>query len=436
MTLIERHKGKVRLNLHAGQRRAWHSRARWLFILAGTQSGKTSFLPWLLWREIHQHGAGDYLAVAPTFDLFKLKLLPEMRHVFERILNMGRYWAGNNLIELRNPETGQFEASDANGAMWGRIIMRSATAEGGLESATAKAAILDECGQDAFKLSAFQAIQRRVALNQGRIIGATTLYNLGWVKQHVYDPWQRGATHIDVVQFDSVMNPCFSAKEFEDARQRLPLWKFNMFYRGIYARPAGMIYADFIDKYADEGGHKVKPFKLPSTWPSWVGVDPGAVHCATIWLAHDVEKNVYYLYHESLEGGKSTPEHARTAAKVAQHENVVVWAVGQKSEVQQRLDWAAEGLHNVVAPPFHDVESGIDRVIRLLREHRLRIFDSCEGILDEMGRYSRVLDEDGQPTAEIEDKAKFHRLDALRYAVAQLGIEPPHMDVVDNPFWT
>ncbi len=42
-------------------------------------------------------------------------------------------------MEFRNPHTGQFVAKRSDDKMWGRIILRAATAGsgGGLESATA-----------------------------------------------------------------------------------------------------------------------------------------------------------------------------------------------------------------------------------------------------------------------------------------------------------
>ena len=154
--------GKVTLNFHPGQVRAWKSRKRFVFVLSGTQSGKTSFGPWWLWREINEHGSGDYLAVSPTYDLFKLKLLPEMLEVFVNTLHIGKYYPSERIIEIADPSTGKFSAKLASDKMYSRIILRSAEAGskhggagvGGLESATAKAAWLDECGMDTFSLQA------------------------------------------------------------------------------------------------------------------------------------------------------------------------------------------------------------------------------------------------------------------------------------------
>ena len=427
----------VNLRFHDGQMRAWTATARIVAMIAGSQGGKTSFGPWWLAREVETCGPGDYLAVTATFDLFKLKMLPAIREVFEDVLGIARYWSGDQVLELCEhiwdgdlgvwvPLRGQFRAKRSDDPMWGRIILRSAVAKGGLESATANAAWLDEAGQDDFTLVAWEAVMRRLALSRGRVLITTTPYNLGWLKQQVYDPWQKGDRAIDVVQFSSITNPAFSREEFEDRRRRMDAWKFRMFYGGLFERPAGLIYSAFIDTYRHEGGHKVTPFALPAKWPRFVGVDPGGANVAKLWLARDTDEDVLYLYREQLDGGKSTPEHVDEARQLAldHGERVVFYVVGQPSESQVRRDWEEAGADNVVAPPVADVESGIDTVITLLKEHRLFVFDTCTGTLDELATYQRKLDENGETTDVIRHKERYHRLDALRYAAVSIAKQP------------
>ena len=392
--------GKITIQPHVGQYEALHSEERFTFVIAGFQSGKTSFGPYWLWQEIDRCGEGDYLAVTATYDLFKLKMLPEMTRFFCDWLTGWELHKGDRVIYSTTNDT--------------RIILRSANVPEGLESATAKAAWLDECGQDAFRLESWQAVQRRLALYQGRVLGTTTPYNQGWLKTEVYDRWRKKDPNFRVIQFASIMNPSFPPEEYERLRKILPDWKFEMFCNGNFKRPAGMIYDDY-----DEKIHLIDPIALKPEWPRYVGIDPGAVNTALIWLAEDPEKNVYYLYRESLEGEMSTNEHAREALSDSKGENVVSWACGAKSEKQQRMDWADAGVP-AVEPKVSDVESGIDRVIELFKTKRLYIFNTCRGMLDEIGTYSRPLDSEGQPTEGIKDKEKYHRLDALRYNVQHL----------------
>jgi hypothetical protein len=48
------------------------------------------------------------------------------------------------------------------------------------------------------------------------------------------------------------------------------------------------------------------------------------------------------------------------------------------------------------------------------------VFDTCEKLTTEIESYARELDDRGEPLDRIHDRARFHRLDALRYIVAML----------------
>lgn len=353
-------------------------------------------------------------------------MLPALRECFEQVLRAGRYRADTRVIELADPDTGRYLSDTRPGDSWGRIILRSAVAKGGLESATARAAWLDECGQDEFTLETWEAVLRRLSLAQGRVLGTTTPYNLGWVKTAVYDRWLAGDPDFEVVQFRSTQNPAFPREEFERARATMPAWRFRMFYEGQFARPAGLIYDCF-----DEAIHVVEPFDIPREWPRYAGLDFGAVNTALVWLAENPDTNALYAYRESLEGGLSTREHVARAKAAARHETLVaVWG-GAGSEDQQRADWGAEGLA-VQRPPVADVEAGIARVYGLLKRKRLFVFRTCRGLLDELGSYRRKLDPQGQPLEEIVDKRAFHRLDALRYVAS--GLTGGRASVTED-FW-
>ena len=202
-----------------------------------------------------------------------------------------------------------------------------------------------------------------MSLSQGRVLGTTTPYNLGWLKTEVYDRWRNKDEDYAVIQFRSIENPVFPLKEYERARDTMPKWKFEMFYNGEFSRPAGLIYEDF-DEHA-----LIDPFDIPAKWERVVGIDFGAVHTALFWLAHDPDKDIWIAYRESLEGNKSTVEHVASARDLAKNENVYLWAGGAPSETQQRMDWNAAGI-NVAEPGIKDVEAGIDRVISLFKTKR------------------------------------------------------------------
>lgn len=412
------------LNFHAGQARAWLSDRRFVAVLAGSQSGKTQFGPAWLDREVYGdpgwpgRGPGDYLAVTATYDLFQLKMLPALREYFERLRGTGRFWPSNRIIELRDPATGKFWARRADEPMWGRIILRSADAEGGLESTTAKGAWCDEAGQDRFSRDAWEAIRRRVSLNAARVLLTTTLYSFGWLKTDIYDRWVAGDRSIEVIQFDSTANPRFSPEVFEAERASMPRWRFDMAYRGVFTRPAGLIYDSF-----DESKHVCPPFPIPDDWPRALGLDFGGQNTAGVFLANEPGTRRWYLYREYHAGGLTAKQHAE---RLLAGEHKRPWPVcgGSKSEGQWRGEFAAGGLP-VSEPPISDVELGILRCYGMLAADEMIAFSTATGFLEEIRSYSRKLDRSGQPTDAIEAKETYHHLDSFRYIAAKLRDTTP-----------
>ena len=405
---------ELKLRFHAGQKKALASKKRFVIVLAGTQSGKTSFGPYWLYKEIQQRGPGDYLIATPTFSLLELKLLPEFRRLFEDRFNLGRYKASP--IRIFNfSEEGEQVIFGEKQAKETKVFFGHAQDPESLESATFKGAWLDEAGQKKFKRGSWEAIQRRLSLGQGRVLITTTPYVLGWLKSELHDPAIKGDEDIELVQFESIMNPCFPQKEFDRVKRVLPKWKFNMMYRGIFDRPAGMIY----DCFSED--HKVPRFTIPTSWTRYLGLDFGGVNTACVYLAHDPDKDVYFIYKVYFAGERTAKEHA-DSIKRGSSSRFVAYG-GSKSEGQWRSEFNAGGLY-INEPPVSDVEVGIDRVYGLWKEDRLFVFEDLTEIIDEIENYSRVLDDLNEPTEKIQDKETFHRLDGLRYICSHLNRNP------------
>lgn len=414
---------RVVLHFHKGQLPAWESDRRFVFMIAGKQGGKTIFGPPWLKRQIDRLGAGDYLAISATYDLFSLKMLPALKQFFCNDLGIGHYWGGlSKIIELCDPATGKFGAKHSydHEKMWGRIILRSADSEKGLQSATGLAAWVDEPGMYAWDV--WKDIRGRLSLNAGTVLGTTTIYNLGWLKQQIYDPWLAGDDEIEVVQFTSRDNPFFSEAEWESLRRSLPKHQFDMDYGAEFGRPPAAIYEDFIDADRDQGGHKCKRFVVPIEWPRMVAIDPGVINPGKIWVAHDTAQNVFYVYRAEKGGERRTSkEHAKydLARAAKNQERVIWWAIGAKSEKYWREDYRSAGAKSVREPDIQNVGEGIDRAGLLIREHRLYVMDDEVEFVDEILRYSRDI-KDGEVQQEIKDKSSYHLMDALRYFAVQV----------------
>lgn len=413
---------KLRFNFHDGQKSAMNSKKRIVLILAGARSGKTTSGPPWLFREMKRRGAGDYLVATPTYPILDKAAAPEIDRVFNHTLGLGKIKGKPFSFEV---------SKEGEGRLWGkyqdrktRIIFGHADDPDSLEAMTAKAAWLDEAGQGAFKLGSWEAIQRRLAVDQGRVLLTTTPYIWNWLKTKLYDPWmaaKRDHPEIDVFQFDSTWNPAFPPAEYERARRDLPSWKFNMFFRGLFERPAGQIYDCF-----DEKMMVCPPFSIPVEWPRYLGLDFGGVNTAAVSLAGEcgqdgVENGNLVLYREYLKGGRTAKEHA--AAWLSDEAKMPFAVGGSKSEDQWRDEFAAAGLP-VRNANVKEVEVGIGRVYGAIKRGELKVCSDCEGILEELRCYARELDANGEPTEKIEAKETYHRLDALRYLLSYLKGDP------------
>jgi hypothetical protein len=409
---------RLRLLFHPGQWRAWESDRRFVAIIAGTQSGKSVFGPHWLRREMSRRGPGDYMVVTPTFPLLQVKALPEFLKLFKTTLRLGDFTASparrftvseqgaHRLFGHRPDYLDEARTTPTH------VYFGHAGEPESLEAATAKGFWLDEVGQKRFKLASWEALQRRGAVYQARYLLTTTPYDLGWLKQKIYDRWRAGDADVDVITFDSTENPAFPPAEFDRARETLPAWKFRMFYRGRFERPAGLIYDSF-----DETHHRVPRFALPDRWPRYLGLDFGGVNTAGVFYAEEPGTGRLFAYREYKAGGRSAAAHVRHL--LAGEPMVPTCVGGSRSEGQWRQEFAAAGLP-VQEPLISDVEVGIDRVYAAHAENQIIVFDVLAGYLEQKSTYSREVDENGDPTEKIEDKDSYHYLDAERYIVGWL----------------
>ncbi len=415
--IYERRGDRVILDLHPGQTRTWDSLKRFPTMLSGSQGGKTSFGPHWLKREIDICGPGDYLAVTATFPLLTLKMLPEFLKVFRDLYNLGTYNDSHKVFEYYYDKTNTRSPRT-------RIIFASAANPESIESATAKGAWLDELGQKQFRLGSWEAINRRLAIHQGRGLITTTPYGLGWQKQEIFDRWEddlkaKRESDFDIIQFDSTMNPAFSTAEFERARRLLPTWKFNLFYRGRYDRPAGLIYDCF------ETAQRIRrPWnKPPAGWMCYVGHDFGQNNTAALWFAQDPATGFLYVYREYLAGGLSSAGHAAKFIELSEGENILRRTGGALTNEEGYRDAYTAAGWPIIAPTLKGVNAGIDRVYGWFKTQKIFIFDDLRETLDDLDTYSYKLDDKYQPTEEIEDKQDFHLMDSMRYALSDFRPE-------------
>lgn len=408
----------LRLPLHVGQIVALKARAQHIFVIAGTGGGKTIFSPRWLYREIehHQHEpveTQNYLVFAPSYKVLKRATIPAYIRLFHA-LKLGVFKRGDLVYELRNG---------------GKVYFGSCDNPESLEGLHVRAAHGDEIGQNSVSLDVWETIRRRLAFYEGRFLGTTTPYNMGWLKQHVVDPFLQGvATGVRVIGFPSTANPMYPRAEFERARATLPRWKFRMFHLGLFERPEGLVFDVF-----DEHKHVVDPFEIPFNWQRFAGQDFGLEHpTGTVFGALDPRpypNDVLYLYAEYRRSKRATPEHVADIKALAGAPLRKMWADPRSVQLIEDYRKAGLPIEKANAGPG-SVKASIQEVYTRLAElandglPRLRVFRGLlPGWLDEVERYSWAKDAQGNPTdkpVEVADDL----MDCTRYLCGGLPRRP------------
>lgn len=165
---------------------------------------------------------------------------------------------------------------------------------------------------------------------------------------------------------------------------------------------------------ADDDSYIVRATQLPDYWPRLFGLDFGWRHpTAAVWFAHDRETDSIYVY----------SEHRRSMAEPSVHTAAIKargdWITGvsetagtNQADGKKMIDIYKKlglKLKRAVKGPG-SVESGIMMLQERFATGRIKIFDTCPMLLEELRKYHR--DENGKIVAEQDDL-----IDALRYAV-------------------
>lgn len=429
--------GTLHINPHEGQRRALESDKQIVAMLCGKQSGKSVTCPVWMHKQIldwdRRLNAGDevlpddgvFWSVSPSFPLQEEKMQPIFYTYFVSMLGIGKYYVQKKKFDIR------IDHDDGSSSDY-EIRLKSGDKVESLASATTYAICIDEAGQNSFVQAAWEECRARIGSTGGKILITTTLYNYNWIKTHIYNEWLNGNPTIDVIQFESIMNPFFSRAEWDNAKRTLPAWKFDMSYRGIFTRPLGRIYQDFDEKCI------VEPFYMPPASYRYIGIDPGIRNHSTVFLCEiypnqpeysnfplaDGINSVYVIYDSNIIGSTSTTitnrEHADALVNRDEFSMVKTVCGGSKSEIYMREDYRASGV-NIIEPPFKEVSAGIDAVTSMLKTHRLYVCGDQARMIKEFEEYSYKLDIEGNVTPMIENKEIYHEADALRYICLAIG---------------
>jgi len=378
--------GSKRLNLQLlqYQRQLFDSTRPVLAFVGGTGSGKTYFAPrWLFWQMVNCPGQ-EWIVSAPTIPMLKRNPVKYLLRFFREIGLQHEYNKTEQIFTLKHG--------------LGVIYGISAENPDRMQGIHAKGIVGDEAGM--FPRLWWDTAIQRVGFHGGRILLTTTPYAENWLKTEVYDPWLAGDERIEWVNPRSIDNPYYPRGEYEDARRRLPEWKFKLLYEGQFTRPAGLIYPAY---------SLCDPIMPPADWLRIRGLDFGYHNpTAVIELARSPE-GVWYAYRELKASEMSLPDLAKELAAAPQ---VITYADPSGKQLIETL--RREGIRVVAAG--NEVLPGISLVHDLLKTGRLKICRNLKHTIDELNTYSWEIDRNDN-LLDRPRKENDHLMDAIRYAL-------------------
>lgn len=384
----------MEVTLHEHQGRALRSTKRFVAMIAGTGGGKTFFGPIWLAQEIQKYPKESFLVIAPTYKMLSRATIPMLQACFRGVQGLqGELKESKGLYALPGG---------------GIIYFGSADRPETLEGVHVKACWMDEAGQ--MKYMAWIVTQARVGRKLGRVLITTTPYAINWLYYDFYKIWEEGKDpNYDVIQFSSIESPYYPFEEYQRAEKVLDPRLFDMRYRGLFRKMAGLVYRDFDQK------HIIEPFDIPKQWRRFVGIDFGYNNpFVAIFVARDKDHN-YYIYDEHYQSEMLLKEHRAQINKKAGTDKISNY-YPDPSAKQDIEELRALGV-GPIELPNNDTKIGIEKVNELVKNNRLKVFKTCKNTIDEFETYHYPEKKEDRESEEEPVKFNDHALDALRYAI-------------------
>lgn len=268
------------------------------------------------------------------------------------------------------------------------------------------------CDEEAGQSEYGEGLMRLMTTKGSAILTFTPLSGLTELVSNFLDNSQetdaKYPKHITTVSWDDV--PHISQEMKDEMLAATPPQLRDARSKGEPTVGSGRIYPVDIQKVLSDD------FKVPKHWMKAFGMDVGWNNTAVVFGAWDKENDVIYVYSEHKQGESEPIIHAQAIKARGEWLRGVI---DPASRGRSQIDgsnlfqlYKKEGLH--IYPADNAVEAGIYEVWQRLSTGRLRIFNSCTGLIKELGLYHR--DTKGKIV-----KKNDHLLDALRYLLMSMN---------------
>jgi len=379
---------------HRHQQQVLDSLHEQILVVAGHRGGKTTVGAIWLIREIAndiKNGVkADYLVLGPTYRVLNQSTLRTLFTYWPK--GLGTYKKQDSIIQLNN-----------GGVVW----IRSADKPDAVEGLTARRCWMDEaalCNETTYD-KVCQRLVQKAGEPKGRLLMTTTPYgspsswmNLRLIQLRNQLPW------LLYVNFSMADNPYIDRSVYDRAKATMNESVFQRDFEGRFVKIEGLIYPEF-----NRIDHIIEPFEIPAHWPRWSGLDYGwSDPTAILAITFDPEGKEFYVYKEFYKN-RQLAEKIGGFLKDEKFTYTIYdpAAVAVMNEVRTVCKLRME-------PADNSVDVGIQRITKLLKENRIKIFDCCENLIREMEGYCYDKNGSSKPAHDCS-----HSPDGLRYGFSK-----------------
>lgn len=383
--------------LHDSQFEAFNFKEQFCAAIAGVRGGKTYVGSAWAGKKI-QECKGNGLIVGPDYKTLQSATLPTFFSLFPQYRKY--YKQQKSVLEF------------PNGKM---VFIRSMEDPLSPEGITAEWFWADEAGK--YKLLAWTVLRSRVSLNKGQGFLTTTPYNMGWLYEQFYKPWEENTDpDYKVVTWASVDNPYFPQEVFDAEKRRLKPAEFKRRYMGEFARMQGLVY-DL------KPIHIIDPKEIPQSEVTLGGIDWGWTNPAALVIIKIID-NKYYIVDEWYEVGKTTGQLIDKAIELQDKWGVNRWYADSANP--EKIAEAKEntGLNVIGFEKKKDsLTAGVSWINTLMLDNQLVVFRGLKNIISEFETY-QYPEPDDSGIIKKDEPMPFnnHLMDAMRYAI--MGFQP------------
>lgn len=394
---------------HAKQLEAIRAAERFIVMVAGVQSGKTSGAAIVFWKRIREWVAGHPAQEGQGRGFFWM--IAPNAIVGEVMCERFELYAPPGWIVGREGQKGDRTWTLRDGS---RVQFRSGEHADKLVARTLDGFWLDEftlLKSDVWLTS----VRQRLAATGGWGVFSGTPRGRNWAWEHIwrrtdpkddaYDPQFRGFT------WHSIENPMVSRDEVEAARRQLPRAMFEREWQASWEAFKGQVYEGWGDHLIVDAVHSLP---LPRGTVTVMGVDWGFASQGFVVVARKLPGGIWEVVEEVAEAGKLPAWwHAKIAELWTKHRVHRIWCdpedAGRIATLQD------DGLP--VMGAANDKRDGIREVAAVVTQQVIRIHRRCTTLMSQMAGYRWKENKGKTESTEEPVKENDHGPDALRYAI-------------------